>query len=101
MIDCWRHPESEKLYCEKVDFGDGEVRQIASGLQKLAPIEEMKGPCVALVNLKPAKMAGFESNGMILGAMKGDKVELLRPPAGAKPGERIQLAGTDPLPQER
>jgi tRNA-binding EMAP/Myf-like protein len=28
----WVHPSSEKLYCEEVDIGNGEIRQIASGL---------------------------------------------------------------------
>jgi tRNA-binding EMAP/Myf-like protein len=31
IVECWKHPESENLYCEKIDIGT-EVRQIASGL---------------------------------------------------------------------
>lgn len=31
IVECWKHPESENLYCEKIDIGT-EIRQIASGL---------------------------------------------------------------------
>ena len=33
IVEVWKHPESDKLYCEKIDIGNGEIRQIASGLQ--------------------------------------------------------------------
>ena len=58
-------------------------------------------------NLKPAKLAGFMSNGMVLCASSADhsKVELVRPPAGSKIGERVQLEGNpidgDPLSEEK
>ena len=39
IVDVWVHPESEKLYCEKIDIGNGEIREIASGLQAYVPIE--------------------------------------------------------------
>jgi aminoacyl tRNA synthase complex-interacting multifunctional protein 1 len=32
IVKVWKHPESEKLYCEEVDMGNGEIRKIASGL---------------------------------------------------------------------
>lgn len=32
IVDVWKNPESEKLYNEKVDIGNGEIRAIASGL---------------------------------------------------------------------
>jgi tRNA-binding EMAP/Myf-like protein len=52
----------------------------------------MAGPCVVVVNLKPAKMAGQTSNGMVLCASNADasQFELLRPPADAKVGERVR-----------
>lgn len=46
----------------------------------------MTGLCLVMTNLKPMKMAGFESNGMVLcTSLDGPerKVELLRPPAGS------------------
>ena len=55
--------------------------------------------CV-VTNLKPAKMAGFESCGMVLCAANEDhtKVELLEPPEGAKVGERVVIDGLEGEP---
>ncbi len=39
IVEVWPNPNSEKLYNEKVDLGNGEIRSIASGLQKLIPID--------------------------------------------------------------
>jgi len=33
IVNVWKHPESEKLWCEEIDIGNGEIRKIASGLQ--------------------------------------------------------------------
>lgn len=72
--------------------------QIASGLRQFVPLEEFKGSmCLAICNLKPVKMRGETSNGMVLAASNADKtqVELVQPPAGAKPGDRVSLEGID------
>ena len=45
-----KHPESENLYCEKIDMGN-EIREIASGLQKFVKIEDMTGLVLVLSNL--------------------------------------------------
>jgi methionyl-tRNA synthetase len=42
IVDIEVNASSEKLYNEKVDIGNGEIRTIASGLQKLIPIEQMR-----------------------------------------------------------
>lgn len=53
-----KHPESDKLYCEKINIGD-EVREIGSGLQKFVTEEEMTdGLVLVLANLKARKLAG-------------------------------------------
>eukprot|EP01017_Pseudomicrothorax_dubius_P008064 TRINITY_DN12610_c0_g2_i2.p1 TRINITY_DN12610_c0_g2~~TRINITY_DN12610_c0_g2_i2.p1 ORF type:complete len:210 (+),score=76.23 TRINITY_DN12610_c0_g2_i2:49-678(+) len=57
IIECWKHPESDKLWCEKIDIGT-EIREIASGLQKFVPQDQMSGLVLVLVNLKPRKLAG-------------------------------------------
>ena len=57
-INVKKHPESDYLYCEKINMGD-EVREIGSGLQKNVPMEEMKGLVCVMANLKPRKLAGF------------------------------------------
>lgn len=61
-------------------------RTVVSGLAKYIPLEQMQGRmCVVLCNLKPAKMRGIESEGMVLCASDNDAgvVELMEPPAGA------------------
>lgn len=61
------NPNSEKLYNEKVDIGNGEIRDIASGLQKFMSLEEMKDAMVTVIcNLKARPLAGWKSHGMVL-----------------------------------
>merc|ERR1719193_575044 len=96
----WPHPEAEKLYCEEIDLGEPSgPRTIASGLRHHLKQEEMQGQkVVVLANLKPRKMQGFESQGMVLCATSNDgKVELLKPPADAKVGERVMVEGVEML----
>jgi methionine--tRNA ligase beta chain len=91
----WPHPDADKLWCEEVDCGEESgPRQIASGLREYYKTpEEMEGKMVlVLANLKPRPMRGFVSNGMLLCASTEDRgVELIEPPAGAVPGERVTI----------
>lgn len=89
----WEHPEADKLWCEEVDVGADEPRQIASGLRDYyKTATEMEGKLVlVLANLKPRPMRGFVSQGMLLCASTEDKVELIEPPVGAVPGERVTI----------
>lgn len=48
---------------------------------------------VLLCNLKPAKMRGIVSQAMVMCASTPEKVEILDPPSGAQPGERITFQG--------
>jgi methionyl-tRNA synthetase len=65
-------PKSDKLLCLQVDMGY-ETRQILSGIAKFFTPEDMVGKKVVVVaNLKPRKMLGLESNGMILFAEDRD-----------------------------
>lgn len=59
----------------------------------------MKGLCVVAYNLKPRKVANFESNGMVMCASNSDKtkVELLRPAPGSQIGERVVVSGNESL----
>ena len=66
IIACEEVPKSKKLLCSKVRIGS-EVKQIVSGIKKHYTAEEMVGKKVmVLVNLKPAKLAGILSEGMLL-----------------------------------
>jgi len=98
IVDVWKHPEADALYVEKIDVGDKEPRTIVSGLVNYVPIDEMKGRSVlVLCNLKPAKMRGVESCGMVLCASveEGEtkRVEPLDPPAESVAGERVVVEG--------
>mmetsp|Transcript_106955 Transcript_106955/g.255249 ORF Transcript_106955/g.255249 Transcript_106955/m.255249 type:complete len:863 (+) Transcript_106955:64-2652(+) len=104
IVKVWPHPNAEKLYCEEIDLGEGQVRTIASGLRAHLKQEEMEGQLVAvLANLKPRKMQGFESQGMVMCATgAAGNVELMQPPAGAQVGERVLAEGIEMLePDEK
>lgn len=91
----WKHPDSEKLYCEEIDIG-GETRSIASGLQQYVTLERMTDSLViVLCNLKAKKLAGYESHGMVLCGETVDKsvVELIEPPQGSVPGDLVTFEG--------
>jgi methionyl-tRNA synthetase len=63
-----RIEKSEKLLRLEVEFQDGEVRQILSGIaQYYAPEDIVGKQCPFVYNLAPRSMMGLESNGMILG----------------------------------
>ncbi|MDR2149236.1 MAG: methionine--tRNA ligase [Spirochaetaceae bacterium] len=94
-----RHPKADKLYIETLDLG-GEERTIVSGLVPFYRAEELLGKRIIVVyNLKPAKLRGVESRGMLLAVSSHDdagaeRVEVLD--AGtAAPGTRLCLAGVD------
>ena len=75
IIKCEEVPKSKKLLCSQVKIGS-EVRQIVSGIKAHYSAEEMVGKKVVVVaNLKPAKLAGVLSEGMLLCA-ENDKGEL-------------------------
>jgi tRNA-binding EMAP/Myf-like protein len=61
-----RHPDAEALYVEEIDCDEEAPRQVISGLVKWVPEAEMQGRrVVVLTNLKPAKMRGVMSHGMV------------------------------------
>ncbi|CAG9327460.1 unnamed protein product [Blepharisma stoltei] len=91
IVECWKHPSSEALYCEKIDLGEGNLREIGSGLQKHIPIEDMSGLVLVCANLKPRKLAGFNSNGMVFALHTPTGFELVRPPVGSAVGERVGI----------
>lgn len=74
VIACEKVPKSDKLLKLQLDIGL-ETRQVVSGIAKHYSPEEMVGKkVIMIVNLKPAKLMGIESQGMILAASdRGDK----------------------------
>jgi tRNA-binding EMAP/Myf-like protein len=94
----WEHPEADKLYCEEIDVGEDEPRQIASGLRPYMKPEDMEGRKVlVLCNLKERKMVGFPSHGMVLCASNTDhtEVKFVNPPVDARVGERVTVPDFD------
>ncbi len=89
VLKCEAVPKSKKLLCSQVKVGD-RTMQIVSGIHKYYTPEEMVGKKVmVLVNLKPAKLAGVLSEGMLLCAENTDgSLALLTPekdmPSGAE-----------------
>ncbi len=77
IIKAEKHPKADKLLVFQVKMGT-EKRQIISGVAEHFTPEEMVGKKVAVVaNLKPRKLRGLESKGMILYADNGEKLELV------------------------
>ncbi|KAG5482041.1 hypothetical protein LSCM1_05756 [Leishmania martiniquensis] len=114
VLEVSRHPESEKLFIEKIDLGaelnalsNNEPRTILSGLQEFVKEEDFVNRLVLVIaNLEPRKIGGVPSAGMVLCASTGEdphdpasagqgerKVVLLDIPEGTAVGERVVFKG--------
>jgi len=83
-----RIPKSKKLLLLKVDLG--EERQVVAGIGQTHTPEELIGRQVLMVaNLQPAKLMGYESQGMILVAEDGERLRLLTPEQPVKAGASV------------
>lgn len=90
IVSCENVEKSKKLLCSQVDIG-GRTVQILSGIRPHYTAEEMKGKEVmVLLNLKPRKMAGLVSEGMLLLAeAKDGSFSLMRPERPVEAGSEI------------
>lgn len=101
IVKIEKHPDAEKLYIETLDDGSGEERVIVSGLVPYFAPEELLGKSIIIAdNLKPRKMRGVESRGMLLAgdytdAEGKERVEVLDS-SWAKPGTPVVLEGDFP-----
>jgi glutaminyl-tRNA synthetase len=122
ILSAAQHPDADSLYVLQVRVGNaaapfgtsnvgGEeapsaVRTIISGLAGRIPLDTLAGRKVVVVcNLKPSKMRGIVSEGMLLAASApagsdgAERVELLAPPSDAPVGELIRVSGYEtPVP---
>ena len=92
IIAAERVPKSNKLVKLQVDLGD-EQRQIVAGIAAQYEPESLVGRNVVVVaNLKPAKLMGVESNGMVLAAAVGEAGApvLLDVPPDVPPGSKVK-----------
>ncbi len=92
IVAAERVPKSNKLMRLEVDLGD-ERRQIVAGIAAVYEPEALIGRNVVVVaNLKPAKLMGVDSNGMVLAASVGEAGSpvLLDVPADVPPGSKVK-----------
>ncbi len=86
-----RVPKSDKLLKLSVDAGESSERTVVAGLGKAYEPEALMGRQVIVVaNLKPAKLMGVESNGMVLAATADGKPVLLSPESEVPAGTRVK-----------
>ena len=91
VVEAERVPKSEKLLKLQVDVGT-ERRQILAGIAKHYTPEEMIGKTIVVVaNLKPAKLMGMESQGMVLAATNSDGVLTLVVPTDSVVGSGAEV----------
>src|SRR3954452_12875714 len=74
VLSAERVPKSDKLLLMKIDVGEEQPRQILAGIAQYYEPEKMIGRKVVIVaNLKPRKLRGFESQGMVVAASYGEE----------------------------
>ncbi|XP_068947795.1 aminoacyl tRNA synthase complex-interacting multifunctional protein 1-like [Petaurus breviceps papuanus] len=101
IIAAKKHPDADSLYVEEVDVGEKVPRTVVSGLVKYVPLDQMQDRMVILLcNLKPAKIRRVISQAMVMCASSPEKVEILDPPSGSVPGDRIAFEGFSGQPKK-
>jgi methionyl-tRNA synthetase len=87
-----RIPKSRKLLRLMVDLGEAEPRQIVAGIAERYEPEDLVGRRIVVVaNLKPVKLMGVESRGMVLAATDGEgRPYLLSPDGEVPPGAEVR-----------
>lgn len=90
ILQAERVEKSEKLVKLQIDLGELGQRQIVAGIAQYYTPEELVGRTIIVVaNLKPAKLMGLESRGMLLAAKKEGKLTLLTVSSEIEPGAKI------------
>lgn len=84
ILEAGAHPKADKLLVLKVDVGEARPRTICAGIKsRFAPDDLVGRKVVVVVNLKPRKMRGIASEGMVLAAGDAEVVDLLSVEADA------------------
>jgi len=90
VLEAEEVPKSKKLLKLQVDLGDGRKRQVLAGIKEFYSAESLVNTQVCVVaNLKPAKLMGMISEGMLLAAKDEDGLCLVRPEKPKKAGTPI------------
>lgn len=89
VLEAIKHPKADRLLVLTVDVGEDEPRTVVAGIaNKFAPEELVNRQVVVVANLKPAKLRGIVSQGMLLAAGGKDVVDLVS--VAADPGEVVR-----------
>ena len=98
ILSVENHPNADRLYIIEIDVGALGKRTIVAGLKSYYSIDDLIGRNIVIVaNLKPAKLRGVQSNGMLLAAEDKDGNVVLLTPGDIKPGESITI---DDIPSQ-
>ncbi len=90
VLSAEAHPNADKLLVLKVDVGEARPRTICAGIRSAFDPADLVGRNVVVVaNLKPRKMRGIPSEGMLLAASHGDDGVVDLVGASAEPGDRV------------
>jgi len=90
VVEALEVPKSKKLLKLQVDLGEDKPRQIVAGIKEFYTPESLVNTQVCVVaNLKPAKLMGMLSEGMLLAAKDEDGLSLMRPEATRKVGSTV------------
>jgi len=90
IIEAEEVPKSKKLLKLQVDVGESKNRQIIAGIKEFYSAEDLVGTQACVVaNLKPAKLMGMLSEGMLLAAKDEQGLHLLRPEAPKQAGTKV------------
>ncbi len=90
VVEAEEVPKSKKLLKLQVDLGEERPRQIVAGIKEWYSPSDLVGTQVCVVaNLKPAKLMGMVSEGMVLAAKDEDGLSLIRPERPKKAGTAI------------
>lgn len=86
--------DTDGLYVEQIDVGEASPRTVVSELAKHLSWDQMQNRLVVvLCNLKPVKTRGMMNQAVIMCASSPEKMEILDPPSGAQPGDRVTIQG--------
>lgn len=90
VLTVGKHPKADKLLLVSVDIGEDEPRQVVAGLADFFDPDDLLNKQVVIVaNLKPRKLRGQVSQGMILAVKHNDKMELLTATGPVVPGSKV------------
>ena len=90
VLEVAPHPEADRLLVLKVDAGEESPRQVVAGIAEFWKPEDLVGRQVVVVfNLKPRKLRGMVSQGMVLAVKKEGGLALLGPSSGVVNGSKV------------